>query len=80
MLGEAKTRLDSRLLEAWVAVQAMALRARDRLADDSGQDFMEYALIGGAIAFVAAAVIFQFRQEIMNTFNFMIQQLQRARG
>ena len=50
------------------------------LADDSGQDFAEYALILGAIAVVALAVIANYRSELTNAFNKAITALQMASG
>ena len=50
------------------------------LQDDSGQDFAEYALILGAIAVVAIAVIANYRTELTNAFNTAIQALQMASG
>lgn len=48
--------------------------------DEAGQDFMEYAILGGAIAAVAAGVIYLFRSELQSTFQCMVSQLQAARG
>ena len=48
--------------------------------DDAGQDFAEYALILGAIAVVAIAVIANYRTELTNAFNAAIQALQMASG
>ena len=53
---------------------------RDFLSDDSGQDFAEYALILGAIAVVALAVIANYRTELTNAFNKAISALQMASG
>jgi Flp pilus assembly pilin Flp len=50
------------------------------ISDDSGQDFAEYALILGAIAVVAIAVIANYRSELTNAFNRAIQALQMASG
>lgn len=50
------------------------------LKDESGQDFAEYALILGAIAVVAIAVIANYRTELTNAFNTAIQALQMASG
>lgn len=49
-------------------------------ADESGQDFMEYAILGGAIAAVAAGVIYLFRNELTQSFQCMVSQLRSARG
>ena len=53
---------------------------REFLSDDTGQDFAEYALILGAIAVVAIAVIANYRSELTNAFNRAIQALQMASG
>ncbi|HUF37151.1 MAG TPA: hypothetical protein VMN57_01400 [Anaerolineales bacterium] len=53
---------------------------REFLSDDAGQDFAEYALILGAIAVVAIAVIANYRSELTNAFNRAIQALQMASG
>ncbi len=50
------------------------------LADDSGQDFAEYALILGAIGVVAIAVIVRYRDELIAAFNAGIEALRTARG
>ena len=50
------------------------------LSDDVGQDFAEYALILGAIAVVALAVIANYRAELTNAFNRAIEALQMASG
>ena len=46
--------------------------------DDEGQDFAEYALILGAVAVVAIAVIANYRTELTNAFNRAIEALQMA--
>ena len=48
------------------------------LADTEGQDFAEYALILGAIAVVALAVISSYKMELTNAFNQAIAALQAA--
>ena len=48
--------------------------------EDEGQDFAEYALILGAIAVVAIAVLANYRTELTNAFNKAIQALQLASG
>lgn len=48
------------------------------LKDDEGQDFAEYALILGAVAVVAIAVIANYRTELTNAFNRAIEALQLA--
>lgn len=48
------------------------------LKDDEGQDFAEYALILGAVAVVAIAVIANYRTELTNAFNRAIEALQMA--
>jgi Flp pilus assembly pilin Flp len=48
--------------------------------DETGQDFMEYAILGGAIAAVAAGVIYLFRNELTQSFQCMVSQLRSARG
>ena len=50
------------------------------LKDDEGQDFAEYALILGAIAVVALAVISQYKAELINAFQNAIAALQAASG
>jgi Flp pilus assembly pilin Flp len=52
----------------------------DFLSDDTGQDFAEYALILGAIAVVALAVIANYRTELTKAFNTAIQALKMASG
>jgi Flp pilus assembly pilin Flp len=48
------------------------------IQDEEGQDFAEYALILGAIAVVALAVISSYKTELMNAFNQAIAALQAA--
>jgi Flp pilus assembly pilin Flp len=48
------------------------------LADTEGQDFAEYALILGAVAVVALAVISSYKTELTNAFNQAIAALQAA--
>jgi Flp pilus assembly pilin Flp len=48
------------------------------LADTEGQDFAEYALLLGAIAVVALAVIASYKNELLNAFNRAIAALQAA--
>ena len=48
------------------------------LADTRGQDFAEYALILGAVAVVALAVISSYKTELTNAFNQAIAALQAA--
>lgn len=48
------------------------------LKDDQEQDFAEYALILGAIAVVALAVIASYKNELLNAFNQAIAALQAA--
>jgi Flp pilus assembly pilin Flp len=48
------------------------------LADSEGQDFAEYALLLGAIAVVALAVIASYKNELLNAFNRAITALQAA--
>jgi Flp pilus assembly pilin Flp len=48
------------------------------IQDDQGQDFAEYALILGAIAVVALAVIASYKNELLNAFNQAIAALQAA--
>lgn len=50
------------------------------IADPSGQDFAEYALLLGAIAVVALAVISAYKTELMEAFNNAIAALQAANG
>jgi Flp pilus assembly pilin Flp len=50
------------------------------LQDDEAQDFAEYALILGAIAVVALAVISQYKEELLNAFQTAIAALQAATG
>ncbi|MBT3313626.1 MAG: Flp family type IVb pilin [Anaerolineae bacterium] len=53
---------------------------RKFLADESGQDFGEYALIFGAIGVIAMAVIPQFREAVINAFQTGINALNMASG
>ena len=53
---------------------------RKFLADESGQDFGEYALIFGAIGVIAMAVIPQFREAVINAFQTGIDALNMASG
>ena len=48
------------------------------LADSEGQDFAEYALILGAVAVVALAVLSSYKTELTNAFNQAITALQAA--
>jgi len=48
--------------------------------EESGQDFAEYALILGSIAVVAIAVLWQYRDELRETFEFAVRALREARG
>lgn len=48
------------------------------LVDTEGQDFAEYALLLGAIAVVALAVITSYKTELTNAFNRAIAALQAA--
>ncbi len=50
------------------------------VADQEGQDFAEYALLLGAIAVVALAVISAYKTELMTAFNNAISALQAANG
>ena len=50
------------------------------IVEESGQDFAEYALLLGAIAVVALAVISAYKTELMNAFNNAIAALQAANG
>jgi Flp pilus assembly pilin Flp len=50
------------------------------MRDDQGQDFAEYALILGAIAVVALAVIVSYRDELQAAFESAIDALRTARG
>lgn len=50
------------------------------IREEDGQDFAEYALILGAIAVVALAVIANYRAELTNAFNRAIEALQMASG
>jgi Flp pilus assembly pilin Flp len=52
----------------------------DFVMDDTGQDFAEYALILGAIAVVAIAVIANYRNQLTSAFNKAIEALQLASG
>lgn len=49
-------------------------------ADQSGQDFAEYALLLGAIAVVALAVISAYKAELLSAFQNAIAALQAANG
>ena len=48
--------------------------------EEEGQDFAEYALILGAVAVVAIAVIARYRNELQAAFEAGIQALRAARG
>lgn len=50
------------------------------LQDSAGQDFAEYALILGAIAMVALAVISAYKAELLTAFQNAIAALQAANG
>ena len=50
------------------------------IKEDGGQDFAEYALILGAIAVVALAVISQYKEQLINAFQTAIAALQAASG
>ena len=50
------------------------------IRSEEGQDFAEYALILGAIAVVALAVISQYKTELINAFQTAIAALQAATG
>lgn len=50
------------------------------IQDERGQDFAEYALILGAIAVVALAVLSSYKTELINAFNAAIAALQAAGG
>ena len=50
------------------------------IQDDAGQDFAEYALLLGAVGFVAIAVIVRYRNELIAAFNSGIAALRMARG
>jgi len=50
------------------------------VADETGQDFAEYALILGAVGVVAIAVIVRYRTELMAAFNQGIEALRQARS
>ncbi|MEA3349869.1 MAG: hypothetical protein U9Q82_04535 [Chloroflexota bacterium] len=50
------------------------------IRDDAGQDFAEYALILGAVAVVATAVLTTYKDELIATFNAGINALRAARG
>lgn len=48
--------------------------------DEEGQDFAEYALLLGAIAVVALAVISAYKAELLAAFQNAISALQAANG
>jgi Flp pilus assembly pilin Flp len=48
------------------------------LKDERGQDFAEYALLLGAIAVVALAVLSSYKSQLMNAFNRAIAALRAA--
>jgi Flp pilus assembly pilin Flp len=50
------------------------------VADDTGQNFAEYALILGAVAVVALAVLSPYKEELMASFQSGIDALRAARG
>jgi Flp pilus assembly pilin Flp len=49
------------------------------LWEQDGQDYIEYLLLAGAAAAVFAAVGARFKNEIISTFEFVIQMLRGAR-
>ena len=49
------------------------------LWDQDGQDYVEYLLLAGAAAAVFAAVGTRFKNEIISTFEFVIEMLRGAR-
>lgn len=61
-------------------MQSIFQLLKEFLADEEGQDFAEYALILGAIAVVAIAVIANYRDQLTNAFNKAIEALQLASG
>ena len=61
-------------------IQGVILKARAFLKDDAGQDFAEYALILGAVAIVALAVLGPFKNELRAAFQTAINALRAARG
>ncbi len=50
------------------------------IQDEEGQDFAEYALLLGAIAVVALAVISAYKAELLAAFQNAISALQAANG
>ena len=48
------------------------------IQDQQGQDFAEYALLLGAIAVVALAVMASYKNELLNAFNRAIAALRAA--
>lgn len=67
MLFQPKTRSKQNLLTRF-------------LLESEGQDFAEYALILGAIAVVALAVIGAYKAELLTAFQNAIAALQAANG
>ena len=61
-------------------IQGMAAKADAFIKDDTGQDFAEYALILGAVAIVALAVLGPFKTELRAAFQTAINALRAARG
>ena len=61
-------------------IQGVIAKGRAFVKDDAGQDFMEYALILGAVAVVALAVLGPFKNELRAAFQSGIDALRAARG
>ncbi len=61
-------------------IQGVILKASAFIKDDAGQDFAEYALILGAVAIVALAVLGPFKNELRAAFQTAINALRAARG
>ena len=61
-------------------IQGMVVKADAFIKDDAGQDFAEYALILGAVAIVALAVLGPFKNELRAAFQTAINALRAARG
>jgi Flp pilus assembly pilin Flp len=61
-------------------IQGVIAKGSAFVKDDAGQDFMEYALILGAVAVVALAVLGPFKNELRAAFQSGIDALRAARG
>lgn len=78
MIEISTKRNTSRILKG--RVKGLILKAGAFIKDDAGQDFAEYALILGAVAVVALAVLGPFKNELRAAFQAGIDALRAARG